>query len=192
MFDGVDLPHQNKWRVDMKIDGMLIREVDGNLYNLNDLHKSSGGLDKHKPSLFMQNKQTIDLANEVSKVKGFLPFKKVMGRTGGTYVCKELVYAYAMWVSAEFNLRVINEFDASVNRNAKIDDGINRLGVAIARSADELRAAADEVALSLSEIKKHGSDWGSYGAAIRKARADATKKLNAVKAEIQLKLDLLG
>lgn len=176
----------------MKISGMEIREVDGNLFNLNDLHKSSGGLDKHKPSLFMQNKQTIDLANEISKVKEFLPFKKVIGRTGGTYVCKELVYAYAMWVSPEFNLRVIEEFDRAVSRAAKVADDLTKLGVAINRGADELRVAADEVVLSLAEIKRHGSDWGSYGAAIRKARVEATKQLNAVKAEIQLKLDLLG
>ena len=37
-----------------------IHQVD-NLYSLNDLHKASGGAEKHKPSNFLRNEETIDL-----------------------------------------------------------------------------------------------------------------------------------
>jgi KilA-N domain len=97
-----------------------IRIVDG-LYSLNDLHKASGNEDKHRPSLFMANAQTKQLVAEISKagnpaLGNTLAAKSVHGGTGrGTYVCKELVYAYAMWISAKFTLIVINAFDAMNN-----------------------------------------------------------------------------
>ena len=42
------------------------------------------------------------------------PVKKMEGVKGGTYVVKELVYSYAMWISAKFHLQVIRAYDAMV------------------------------------------------------------------------------
>lgn len=96
--------------------------IHGGLYSLNDLHRASGGHPNHQPSNFLKREGTQELAREISKeinqsydsMNGVLEVVRG-GNNPGTYVCKELVYAYAMWVSAAFNLRVIRAFDAGVS-----------------------------------------------------------------------------
>lgn len=88
-----------------------IRQLDG-LYSLNDLHAAAGGEAKHQPRYFLANQQTQDLISAIGSDSGIPLSVKKGGANQGTYVCKELVYAYAMWISAKFHLQVIRAFDA--------------------------------------------------------------------------------
>lgn len=91
-----------------------IRQLDG-LYSLNDLHKAAGDSPKHKPLNFLRLDTTQELIAEISNcsdLSNYIPLKSERGKYGGTYVCRELVYAYAMWISAKFHLHVIRAFDA--------------------------------------------------------------------------------
>jgi KilA-N domain len=92
----------------LSLGTFAIREIDG-LFSLNDLHLASGGGQQHRPKYWLANKQTQDLVAEISK-GGITPFESKRGRNGGTYACKELVIAYAAWISAAFHLRVIRVF----------------------------------------------------------------------------------
>ena len=81
---------------------------------LNDLHRAAGGSRKHGPALWLTNLQTQALIDEIvqSKTDTGNPVSVVKGGIQqGTYVCRELVYAYAMWISAKFHLAVIRAFD---------------------------------------------------------------------------------
>lgn len=86
-------------------------------FSLNDLHAAAveAGHDYKTCQVehFMRNDKTQELADEIRK-NGELkidPVASKAGRYGGTYVAKELVYAYAMWISPKFHLQVIRTFD---------------------------------------------------------------------------------
>lgn len=89
-----------------------IRQDSKGRYSLNDLHRAAGGEQKHRPKYWLSNEQAKELVAEIEK--GGIP--PIVAKQGlGTFVCKELVYAYAMWISAAFHLKVIRTFDDAVN-----------------------------------------------------------------------------
>ena len=90
----------------ISVANVSVRQFD-NLYSLNDLHKASGGEARHKPSNWLQNKQTADLIAEI-EIAGIPAIQKKQGL--GTFVCKELVVHYGMWISPAFSLKVIRAF----------------------------------------------------------------------------------
>ena len=108
-----------------------INMIDG-LYSLNDMHKASGSDKKHQPAFFMRNKETKDLVDELkdeysssANMQSKEPVRAVRGiqkdnKPQGTYVCKELVYRYAMWISPKFALLVIRTFDKLVTGELKV------------------------------------------------------------------------
>lgn len=105
-------------------------------YCLNDLHKAAGGENRHRPNYWLSNKQTKALIDELlSEQKhihpkagipalgnesqspnsgfGIAPVEVIQGgEWNGTFVVKELVYAYAMWISPSFTLKVIRAYDS--------------------------------------------------------------------------------
>lgn len=102
----------------VRIGSVTIRRDNEGRFRLNDLHKASGGEKRHGPSYWLSTQQTIDLIALLQTTGN--PVVTLEGRNGGTYVVKELVYAYAMWVSAEFHLHVIQTFDRLVEAQSEI------------------------------------------------------------------------
>lgn len=120
------------------IGDVTIAQDEQGRYSLNDLHNAAGGADKHSPRKWLRYQQAQELIAELEReltdqnqVLTDLnrPVKTTEGRYGGTYVVKELVYAYAMWISAAFSLRVIRAYDALVpsgkGRNLSVDMSVS-------------------------------------------------------------------
>lgn len=89
-----------------------IRQDTDGRYCLNDFHKASGGEEKHSPNRFMRTDGCKSLINLITPKMAFSPVESK--QQVGTFAVKQLVYAYAMWISAEFHLKVIDTFDAVV------------------------------------------------------------------------------
>lgn len=97
------------------IDNVTIRQDKHGRFCLNDFHRAAGGIAKDKPSEWLRNKQTIELIAEIEK-EGITAIQSK--QQVGTFAVKELVYSYAMWISAAFNLKVIRAYDSLI-RNDK-------------------------------------------------------------------------
>ena len=97
-----------------------IRQDNEGRFCLNDLHKASGGEEKHSPNRFTRTESYKSLINEITPDLAYSPAESKPQI--GTYVCKELVYAYAMWISPAFHLKVIRAYDKAVNPMAALND----------------------------------------------------------------------
>jgi KilA-N domain. len=102
----------------IEIAGVSIHADNAGRFSLNDFHKAAvaAGHDYKTTQVehFTRNDSTQGLVEELRK-NGELEFDPLVsraGRYGGTYACKELVYAYAMWISPAFQVRVIRAYDA--------------------------------------------------------------------------------
>lgn len=98
----------------LNIGELNVRQDEEGRFSLNDLHRAAGGEDRHSPNRFTRTDTFAALVQELTPEMASAPV--VTHRTGipGTYVCRELVYAYAMWISAKFHIQVIRAYDALV------------------------------------------------------------------------------
>ena len=106
----------------VSVCGVEVNRDAAGRFSLNDLHRASGGEKRHQPSDWLRLDQTQVLVDELKKpipgipgVKEIQPVRSVPGAPstgGGTFVVRELVYGYAMWISPAFHLTVIRTFDA--------------------------------------------------------------------------------
>lgn len=109
----------------LEFGDIVIRQDGQGRYCLNDLHKAAGGEKKYQVSNFMRLDTTQELCAEIerssdvsneTKSKAYVRVQGGDHRLQGTFVVKELVYAYAMWISPAFHLKVIRTFDSLVQQ----------------------------------------------------------------------------
>lgn len=102
------------------LDNTTIKTDSEGRYCLNDLHKAAGGERRHEPLNWRNTDTFKGLVGELSTTGN--PVVSVPGRYGGTFVVKELVYAYAMWISPAFHLKVIRTFDQLQTQGVAVAD----------------------------------------------------------------------
>lgn len=145
------------------IEKIQIRQVNG-LYCLNDLHRASGGENRHRPQYWLENKQTADLidflqADGIPSGQENQQVIYVMNGVG-TFACEELIYNYAAWISPKFNALVYRTFKNTVQQNAGSLKALpQNYAAALRELADETeRRAFAEQQLALAAPKVAAQD----------------------------------
>ena len=94
------------------LEDTYVRQDEQGRFSLNDLHQAAGGEEHHKPSRFTRTDTFTALVEALRPEMASDPVVAVSTGKPGTFVARELVYAYAMWISPAFHLQVIRTFDA--------------------------------------------------------------------------------
>jgi hypothetical protein len=131
-------------------DVVVQRDADGR-FSLNDLHRAAGGEERHRPSRWVENLQTQELVDELSKAG--IPALEVVrgGAFPGIFGMYEMVYAYAMWISAAFCVKVIRGYHASITGAASLG---GRAGAAAQASPQGITSVQRQAAKLVEQIQQ--------------------------------------
>jgi hypothetical protein len=132
----------------LAIGETTIRQIDG-LFSLNDLHRAAGGDKNQQPANFMRLDTTQALIAEIQSSDMRTAAKSINGGPKrGTYACRELVIAYAAWISPAFHLTVLRVFLNTVAPAPTLQK--SNLGRSLCEEIH--RAAAEAVAAELPKL----------------------------------------
>lgn len=140
----------------LTIDTITIRKDSEGRYCLNDLHKAAGANPKDQPAKYFANQQTQDLISEIGEHA--VTVVRGRGKEQGTYACEELIYAYAMWISPSFHLKVIRVFKeyatkGMVMKPAVAQQAINDPKVFMAKALMLAQETLDKYAQEIKELE---------------------------------------
>ena len=171
----------------LSILNTTIRQDALGRYCLNDCYKAAGSPAYKGPNEWAKIAQTEELIKEL-RSGGNLPDPKNTVTTGsnerrGTYVVRELVYAYAMWISPAFHLRVIRAFDAIMQgtvRHLSVDAAVaHRQAAGIFRSLNHVGKltgmSREDAARAASAAAREHTGIDELGELPRGRRAAAAK-----------------
>ncbi|WP_050297755.1 KilA-N domain-containing protein [Yersinia intermedia] len=79
-------------------------------FNLNALHKASGGEKKDGPAYWLVLDSTENLINELEKQTTEITVAKKECRNGGTFTHELLAVSYSGWISPTFQLQANQTF----------------------------------------------------------------------------------
>ncbi|MFP2897837.1 KilA-N domain-containing protein [Corallococcus sp. 4LFB] len=139
----------------IQVAGVVITQDAHGRYSLNDLHRAAGGEERHRPAQFLRLDGTRALTQEIQYGNPHsAPVETINGGPQrGTYACRQLIYAYAMWVAPKFHLQVIDVFDAVATGHAPRPvvpalpgDYLEALEALVASEREKKRLAAESQA----------------------------------------------
>ena len=138
----------------LTVAGVSIKQDSEGRFCLNDCHRASGGNESKRPSNWIRTQSIQDLIEEL-KVSSNMSAPVNIVKTGlnesrGIYASKEIVYAYAMWISPSFHLKVIHAYDALINHQTNCPNFL------IPKTYSEALRLAAQQAEEIKQLEKKG------------------------------------
>ena len=142
------------------VSGASVSQDAAGRYNLNQLHRASGGEKRHQPSDWLRTDGAKQLISALETDPG-IPGSPVSvvrgGKAQGSFVCRELVLAYATWVSPAFHLAVLRAYDALTAPTHVVPQSLPealRLAADLAEKNAQLEQQRDALAIDASAFKR--------------------------------------
>ncbi|CCI77559.1 unnamed protein product [Klebsiella pneumoniae subsp. rhinoscleromatis SB3432] len=142
------------------IAGVEITTDEEGRFNLNALHKASGGKDAKRPKTWLETKQAQELVEELRQNSALgqevLKVKKG-GSAPGTFAHELLAVEYAGWISPAFRLKVNQTFiDFRTGKLAPVERELSRMDILqLAIEAEHERMRLESVNQKLT-LEKQG------------------------------------
>lgn len=131
---------------ELTVCNTVIHQDEHGRFCLNDLHRAAGGMEADSPNRWTRTDMFQKMVRELTPDLAFAPAEAIRGGSApGTYVCKELVYSYAMWISATFQVKVVRAYDAMGSKPAAPNPAnLSRMQlIQLALQAEEERLALE-------------------------------------------------
>lgn len=136
----------------VSVNGISVRLDDEGRYNLNDLHAAAvangQASESQRPSVFIRSatvkgfvkalKSALEINQPLKVVKG--------GDSPGIWGVELLSIRYAAWLSAEFEIRVYQTFQALVRKGFDAMSRLNKIDLIINTESKQISQCASQMA----------------------------------------------
>ncbi|EMC9754399.1 KilA-N domain-containing protein [Enterobacter cloacae] len=133
------------------VNGVFVRVDSEGRYNLNDLHSAAvtngEAIENQRPSQFMRSRQVRNFVDTLTRVQKCTAVKTINGGLNhGVWALELVAIRYAAWLSAEFEIRVYQTFQALMRKGFDAMSRLNRLDHVINTETKEVSHCASKMA----------------------------------------------
>ncbi|MEB7277294.1 MULTISPECIES: KilA-N domain-containing protein [Enterobacter cloacae complex] len=133
------------------VNGVSVRVDSEGRYNLNDLHSAAvangEATENQRPSQFMRSRQVRNFVDTLTRVQKCTAVKTINGGLNhGVWALELVAIRYAAWLSAEFEIRVYQTFQALMRKGFDAMSRLNRLDHVINTETKEVSHCASKMA----------------------------------------------